>query len=128
LLAGRPAAGEPPAPAGGDGLARVRASGVLRWGGDLQGGEPYVFQDPHDPGRIVGFEVDIADALARRLGVRAHFVQNDWQLLIPALVRGATAKAQYRRHLVAREMIANRRGATSWYRGGILCWTHARAA
>jgi polar amino acid transport system permease protein/polar amino acid transport system substrate-binding protein len=88
LLAGRPAAGEPPAPAGGDGLARVRESGVLRWGGDLQGGEPYVFQDPHDPGRIVGFEVDIADALARRLGVRAHFVQNDWQLLIPALERG----------------------------------------
>jgi polar amino acid transport system substrate-binding protein len=88
LVAGRPAAGEPPAPAGGDGLARVLASGVLRWGGDLQGGEPYVSQDPHDPGRIVGFEVDIADALARRLGVRAHFVQNDWQLLIPALERG----------------------------------------
>lgn len=49
-------------------------------------------------------------------------------LALISLVRGATAKAQYRRHLVAREMIANRRGATSWYRGGILCWTHARAA
>ena len=61
---------------------------MLRWGGDLQGGEPYVFQDPHDPARIVGFEVEIADALARRLGVRAHFVQNDWQLLIPSLERG----------------------------------------
>ena len=36
LLAGRPAAGEPPAPAGGDGLARVLASGVLRWGGDTR--------------------------------------------------------------------------------------------
>jgi polar amino acid transport system substrate-binding protein len=74
--------------AGGDGLDRVRASGLLRWGGDLQGGEPYVFQDPADPTRIVGFEVDIADALARRLGVRARFVQNDWQLLAPALERG----------------------------------------
>ena len=73
---------------GGDGLDRVRASGVLRWGGDLQGGEPYVFQDPADPTRIAGFEVDIADALARRLGVRATFVQNDWQLLVPALERG----------------------------------------
>jgi polar amino acid transport system substrate-binding protein len=87
LLAGTPAAGEALAP-GGDGLARVRASGVLRWGGDLQGGEPYVFQDPRDPERIVGFEVEIADALARRLGVRALFVQNDWQLLVPALERG----------------------------------------
>ena len=44
---------------------------MLRWGGDLQGGEPYVFQDPADPTRIAGFEVEIADALARRLGVRA---------------------------------------------------------
>jgi polar amino acid transport system substrate-binding protein len=88
LLVGSTAASEPPAPVGGDGLARVRASGVLRWGGDLQGGEPYVFQDPHDPARIVGFEVEIADALARRLGVTARFVQNDWQLLVPALERG----------------------------------------
>jgi polar amino acid transport system substrate-binding protein len=88
LLAGTPAAGEAPSPPGGDGLARVRASGVLRWGGDLQGGEPYVFQDPRDPARIVGFEVEIADALARRLGVSARFVQNDWQLLVPALERG----------------------------------------
>src|SRR5262249_62383532 len=87
-LAGRLAVGEAAARAGGDGLARVLSSGVLRWGGDLQGGEPYVFQDPHDPGRIVGFEVEIADALARALGVRARFVQNDWQLLIPALERG----------------------------------------
>ena len=88
LLAGHPGAEEaPPAPAG-DGLARVRASGLLRWGGDLQGGEPYVFQDPHDPARIVGFEVEIAEALARHLGVQARFVQNDWQLLIPALERG----------------------------------------
>src|SRR5262249_60668893 len=85
VLVGRPAAAEGPAPAGADGLARVRASGVLRWGGDLQGGEPYVFQDPHDPARIVGFEVEIADALARRLGVHASFVQHGWQLLIPGL-------------------------------------------
>ena len=65
----------------------MRARGTLRWGGDMQGGEPYVFQDPGD-GRLVGFEVDIADALARRLGVRAEFVQNDWSMLVPSLERG----------------------------------------
>ena len=70
------------------GLERVRAAGVLRWCGDLQGGEPYVFQDPADGARLVGFEVEIADALAKRLGVRASFVQNDWQMLVPALERG----------------------------------------
>jgi polar amino acid transport system substrate-binding protein len=70
------------------GLARVREQGTLRWCGDLQGGEPYVFQDPADGNRLVGFEVEIADALARRLGVTAAFVQNDWQMLVPALERG----------------------------------------
>src|SRR5947208_11425189 len=71
-----------------DGLARLHARGTLRWGGDVQGGEPYVFQDPRDRRRLAGFEVEIADALARRLGVRAEFVQNDWQTLIPSLERG----------------------------------------
>ncbi|MFN8546184.1 MAG: ABC transporter substrate-binding protein/permease [Candidatus Binatia bacterium] len=73
--------------ADGDGLARVRARGVLRWGGDVQGGAPYVFQDADD-GRLVGFEVEIAAALARRIGVQAEFVQNAWEHLVPALERG----------------------------------------
>jgi polar amino acid transport system substrate-binding protein len=71
-----------------DGLAAVRERGTLRWGGDLQGGEPYVFQDPDDETKIAGFEVDIADGLARRMGLRAEFVQNDWGLLVPSLERG----------------------------------------
>lgn len=69
-------------------LTEVRQRGELRWGGDLQGGEPYVFEDDQQPGKIQGFEVEIADALARELGVRARFVQNDWSNLIPALERG----------------------------------------
>jgi len=72
----------------GDTLDAVRARGVLRWGGDVQGGEPYVFQDPADSTRLIGFEVELADALARHLGVRAEFVQNDWHTLIPSLERG----------------------------------------
>jgi polar amino acid transport system substrate-binding protein len=70
------------------GLARVRRSGVLRWGGDLQGGEPFAYEDPARPGHLAGFEVEIADALARALGVRAEFVQNDWSTLVPSLERG----------------------------------------
>jgi len=72
----------------GVGLARVRAQGVLRWGGDIQGGEPYVFQNPKDSSRLIGFEAEIAAGLARRVGVRPEFVQNDWQNLIPSLERG----------------------------------------
>jgi polar amino acid transport system substrate-binding protein len=36
----------------------------------------------------LGFEVEIADALARELGVKAKFTQNDWSSLVPALERG----------------------------------------
>ncbi len=50
---------------GQDALAQARARGALRWGGDIQGGEPYAFQDPHDSARLLGFEVEIADVLAR---------------------------------------------------------------
>ena len=71
-----------------DALARMRARGTLRWGGDVQGGEPYVFQDVRDGAALTGFEVEIAEGLARRLGLRAEFVQNDWQTLIPSLERG----------------------------------------
>lgn len=66
----------------------MQAQGELRWAGDLQGGEPYVFQDPRDPSRTVGFEVEIAQAIARHLGVKATFVQNDWKNLVPSLERG----------------------------------------
>lgn len=74
------------APEGG--LARLRTAGVLRWGGDIQGGEPYVYDDPSSPGRLIGFEVRLADAIAKELGLRAEFVQNDWSNLVPSLERG----------------------------------------
>ena len=69
-------------------LKDVQTRGELRWGGDLQGGEPYVFEDEQHPGTIKGFEVEIADALARELHVKAKFMQNDWSNLVPALERG----------------------------------------
>lgn len=72
----------------GKGLDRIRTAGVLRWGGDTQGGEPYVYDDPNKPGSLVGFEVDLAAAIARELGVRSEFVQNDWSNLVPSLERG----------------------------------------
>lgn len=60
----------------------------LRWGGDSEGGAPFVFQDPKDPRLTIGFEVELADALGRRLNRRAVFVQNQWDSLIPGLQRG----------------------------------------
>jgi polar amino acid transport system substrate-binding protein len=70
------------------GLSRVQKQGELRWAGDLQGGEPYVFRDPRDPSKLVGFEVELAAALAKELQVRPVFVQNEWSNLVPSLERG----------------------------------------
>jgi len=69
-------------------LDEIKAAGVLRWGSDEAGGAPYEFRDPDNPSRRIGFEVEIAEELAWRLGVRIEFVQTDWALLIPALQRG----------------------------------------
>src|SRR6185312_9389554 len=78
-----------PAAAGAGTLEQVRARGALRWGADEQGGEPYAYEDPARGGALVGFEVDLAAALARALGVRPVFVQSDWSTLIPSLERGS---------------------------------------
>ena len=117
--------GESGTPEGGT-LARIRERGVIVWGADKQGGEPYVFEDPKDPARLVGFEVDIMDALARRLGVEAEFVQFNWSNLVPSLERGdfdvaingieATAERQARillsrPYFVYAETLAVRKGS-----------------
>ncbi|MCM2303096.1 MAG: ABC transporter substrate-binding protein/permease, partial [Elusimicrobia bacterium] len=64
------------------------AAKTLRWGGDSSGGAPFVFQDPKDPAKTVGFEADLAAALAAELGLQAEFVQNQWDSLVPGLKRG----------------------------------------
>jgi polar amino acid transport system substrate-binding protein len=76
-----------PAPAGSS-LEEIRKRGYILWGSDAEGGAPYVFPDPKDPSHLVGFEVDLAAAIARELGVSARQSQNAWDSLIPALQRG----------------------------------------
>ena len=71
-----------------DTLAAIQKNGVLKWGADAEGGAPFVFPDPQKPERLIGFEAELADALAARLGVKAEMVQNQWDQLTPALLRG----------------------------------------
>ncbi len=47
----------------------------LRWGGDAEGGAPFVEADPSDPSRVVGFDVEVAALLAEGLGRTPRFVQ-----------------------------------------------------
>src|SRR5512134_2415417 len=75
----------PAAASAASALKRVKERGVLLWGSDSEGGAPYVFPDPKDPSKLIGFEVDIVNAIARELGVEAKQSQNAWDSLIPAL-------------------------------------------
>ena len=68
-----------------DNLAEIRQRGVLRWGGDQEGGGPYVYPRSDDPNQVTGFEVEIANRLAQQLNVKAQFVQSDWDQL-PAML------------------------------------------
>jgi polar amino acid transport system substrate-binding protein len=72
-----------------DTLAKIKSSGVLAWGGDAEGGAPYSYPNPDKPEQVIGFEVELADAVAAKLGVKAKMVQNQWDQLIPALDRGS---------------------------------------
>ena len=46
---------------------------VLRWGGDAEGGAPFVEADPADPQKLAGFDVEIAELIARKLGRTPQF-------------------------------------------------------
>lgn len=72
----------------GSTLAHIKQRGEITWGADIQGGEPYLYEDPQNPSHLIGFEVDIMEALARRLGVKARMVQYNWSNLVPSLERG----------------------------------------
>ncbi|HEX5855417.1 MAG TPA: ABC transporter substrate-binding protein/permease, partial [Thermoanaerobaculia bacterium] len=61
---------------------------VLRWGGDAEGGAPFVEADPADPARVRGFDVEIAEALATGLGRTPRFVQVAYQTIDQSVARG----------------------------------------
>jgi polar amino acid transport system substrate-binding protein len=74
-------------------LAAVRPAAAqepqeLRWGGDAEGGAPFVEADPRDPARLVGFDVEVAQLLADGLGRVPRFVQVGFTSLDAAAARG----------------------------------------
>jgi polar amino acid transport system substrate-binding protein len=72
---GRDTAGEAPAP-------------PLRWGGDAEGGAPFVEADPADPAKVRGFDVEIAQMIGRGLGREPRFVQVGWGSIPQSVDRG----------------------------------------
>lgn len=60
----------------------------LVWGADRDGGIPYVFADPNDPDKTIGFEADLADALAKELDRKIVFQQRAFDSLLADVQRG----------------------------------------
>jgi len=59
---------------------------VLRWAADANSNAPYAFYGPGN--KLTGFEYEIINAVAKHMGRKAVFVENDWDGLIPGLGRG----------------------------------------
>jgi polar amino acid transport system substrate-binding protein len=70
-------------------------SNVLRWAGDAEGGAPYQFYEADAPTKIVGFEVELVDAIVAEMRksydmpeLKAEFVQYNWVSLPQGLTKG----------------------------------------
>jgi polar amino acid transport system substrate-binding protein len=60
----------------------------LVWAGDPEGGAPFVEASPTDPDALVGFDVEIADLIARSLGRRSRFVLVAFTSIDQSIARG----------------------------------------
>ena len=68
--------------------AAQQPQATLQWGGDAEGGAPFVEADPGDPSQVRGFDVEVAETIARSLGRRARFVQVQWSSIDQSVERG----------------------------------------
>lgn len=71
-----------------DALDRIKREGILKWGADAESGAPYEFYNPEKPSELIGFEVEMMEHIASKIGVKQNMVQNEWDALVPGLKRG----------------------------------------
>src|SRR5207253_2608137 len=69
-------------------MVAAQTPNVLRWAGDPEGGAPFVEADPSHPDRVTGFDVEIADLLARGLGRSAAFLNITFTSNDQSIARG----------------------------------------
>jgi polar amino acid transport system substrate-binding protein len=60
----------------------------LKWAGDPEGGAPFVEADPADPKKVTGFDVEIAELIARGLRRTPRFVFVPYASIDQAIGRG----------------------------------------
>ena len=68
--------------------AAAQPATALRWAGDPEGGAPFVEARPDRPDELVGFDVEIANLLAKGLGRSAQFVFVTFASIDQSVARG----------------------------------------
>jgi polar amino acid transport system substrate-binding protein len=68
--------------------AIAQPNGELRWAGDPEGGAPFVEASASDPSQLVGFDVEIAELIARGLNRQPRFVFIAFYSIDQSIARG----------------------------------------
>ncbi len=63
----------------------LKTAGFLQWGADYVDGAPYVFKDPKNPANLIGFEVEIMQAVANLMGATQRQIETCYGQLDQAL-------------------------------------------
>lgn len=66
----------------GENLNKIKSSGTIRIGTEGTYA-PFTFHDTS--GKLVGFDVEIGEAVAEKLGVKAEFIEGKWDGLIAGI-------------------------------------------
>lgn len=69
-------------------VAAATSAGDFRWAGDPEGGAPFVEADPRRPDQLVGFDVEIAELIARKINRRPQFINITFTSIDQSIERG----------------------------------------
>src|ERR1051325_4641590 len=69
-------------------LVASQSVGAFRWAGDPEGGAPFVEADPLRPDQLVGFDVEIAELIARKLNRESRFINITFTSIDQSIERG----------------------------------------
>ena len=69
-------------------VAAATSAGDFRWAGDPEGGAPFVEANPRRPDQLVGFDVEIAELIARKINRRPQFINITFTSIDQSIERG----------------------------------------
>ena len=71
-----------------DSLDRMRQTGRIAFGADMEGGAPYFIPNPLQPDKPDGFEAELLRAMGEKLGAKLELRQGQWDQLPQLLAKG----------------------------------------